>query len=119
MALAQIIPWYDLYTCAVDAVWLTGVILRHASAFSAAVEAACAIKAAEREVPQFDRVVLDNDDDASVATADSADSDKPFSAHLSIGASRFFHTPQLRPKQDMVVDRIVFDPSWGGETASS
>ena len=42
-------PWYAIYTEAVDAVYLTLIILRHAELVTAAAVAARAVLAAERQ----------------------------------------------------------------------
>ena len=78
MAFPHIIPWYSLYSSAVDAVWLTAVILRHAAAFAAAsADVASVLRDEEqRELLRFEAVVVDDDDDSV-----SSDSTVNLSAH--------------------------------------
>jgi superfamily II DNA/RNA helicase len=110
-------PWYAIYTEAVDAVYLTLIILRHAELVTAAAVAARAVLAAERQrqVLCFDLVEMDEDDDNNSTASDvSVDLSSPFIDHLNSGASRVFAVESLRPKQVEGVERIIFDPSSGG-----
>ena len=47
MAFTHILPWYPLYTSAVDTEWLTTVILHHAATFAAASANVAAVLHAE------------------------------------------------------------------------
>ena len=78
-------PWYAIYTEAVDAVYLTLIILRHAELVTAAAVAARAVLAAERQrqVLCFDLVEMDEDDDNNPTASDvSVDLSSPFIDHI-------------------------------------
>ena len=128
MIFPRIIPWYSIYTDAVDAVWLTAVVLRHAAVLAAAAAAATAVLRAEDqcELLRFDvdgssaaddSAAADDDDkgsdNSSVATAGTVDSAAPFSDHLNSGARRVFGVPRLRPRQDAAIQSILFDDKTG------
>ena len=87
MAFPHIIPWYSLYSSAVDPVWLTAVILRHAAAFAAASADVAAVLRDEeqREILRFEAVVVD-DDDNSVSSDGTVNSSAPIADHLNNGA---------------------------------
>mmetsp|Transcript_36583 Transcript_36583/g.78004 ORF Transcript_36583/g.78004 Transcript_36583/m.78004 type:complete len:104 (-) Transcript_36583:299-610(-) len=103
MRLPHIIPWYRIYSEAVDAAWLTSVIIRHADAISAAARQVAAVLAAEkqREVLRFETITIDgdgadggnDDDDDSVGSVASDDS---VSANLN-NAARFSCSPRTSP----------------------
>ena len=59
------IPWYRIYTEAVNHAWFTLVILRHTELITAAAQDARAVVEAERQrdVLCFEQVHLDDDDD--------------------------------------------------------
>ena len=95
MAFAHILPWYSLYTLAVNAAWLTAVILRHAAAFATAFAAASADVAAvlraeeQRKILRFEAVVVDGDDDDDSVSGDgTVNSSAPIADHLTSGARR-------------------------------
>ena len=106
MAFPHIIPWYSLYSSAVDAVWLTAVILRHPAAFAAASADVAAVLRDEeqRELLRFEAVVVDDDDDDdSVSNDGTVNSSAPIADHLTSGARRVFGVPSLRPRQDEAI----------------
>ena len=113
-------PWYSIYTAAVDAAYLTLIILRHAELVTVAAAATRAVVEAERlrEVLRFEEIEVDDDDDdgddVSTASGGSVEQSSPFLDHLNSGGSRVFGVDSLRPKQIEGVDRIIFDPSSGG-----
>ena len=114
----KIIPWYEIYTEAVDALWLTGVILRQAQVVRSAVLHTRVVLESEqqRELLRFDAVDLVDDedsssDDDSVASIDSIAS---FTAHLESAAAKVFNVRALRPKQVAALKRIIFDKDSGG-----
>ena len=122
MTFPHIIPCYSLNSSAVDAVWLTAVILCHAAAFAAASADVVAVLRDEeqRELLRFEAVVVDNDDDDdddddSVSNDGTVNSSAPIADHLNSGGRRVFRMPSLRPRQDEAITRIAFDPQSGGK----
>jgi len=60
-------------------------------------------------------VLVNRGDDAdSLSDRDSVAFDTSFSEHITSGAHRLFRIPSLRPKQKMVGNKIIFDPTCGG-----
>ena len=111
------IPWYAICTEAVDALWLSRVILAHAAEITEAVRALEEVRRAE-DPPEL----LHFEDDDSPAAADvadacvdeSVDSSAPLSVLLASGARRVFGVPSLRPRQEEAVTRILFEPGTKG-----
>ena len=112
------VSWYSLYPSAVDASWLTDVVLRHATAVATAAAASRTIQSLfrRREVVCFDAACRDSAptpaplraaDDAIVDDATHATDD--FSACLSACARRVYGVPSLRPRQTEAATKIIFD----------
>ena len=102
MAFTHILPWYLLYTLAVDAAWLTAVILRHAAAFA---NVAAVLRAKEqRKLLRFEALVInDDDDDDSVSSDGTVESSASIADHLNNGARRVFRVPRLCLIQEEVI----------------
>ena len=114
------IPWYGIYTEAVDALWLSRVILAHAAELTEAVRALEEVRRAEDppELLRFEDAVADAP--AAAVGADACDdalvdSSAPLSDLLASGAKRVFGVPSLRPRQEEAVTRILFEPGTGGK----
>ena len=77
--------------------WLTAVILRHAAASAAASADVAAVLRDEgqRELLQFEAVVVDDDD--SVSSDGTVNLSAPIADHLTSGARRVFRMPSLHP----------------------
>ena len=108
MAFPHIIPWYSLYSSAVDAVWLTAVILCHAAAFAAASADVAAVLRDEeqRELLQFEAVVVDNNDD-SVSNDGTVNSSAPIADHLTSGARRVSIETTVAPHIHRTIRRQI------------
>ena len=105
------INWYDLYGAAVDAAWLTALVIRHAAVLtSAAVALRAAEQASQRGVCFID-VDESSRDTASAAFDDGDDvpDDAPFALHLDSAARRIFRVPRIRPRQKEAMMKLVFD----------
>ena len=99
MAFSHIIPWYGIYSRAVDAVWLTTVVLRHAAVFADLAEQSLALKEAEnqREVLQFEACNGNgSDDDSSVHSEGTVDSSASITAHRCLSGDYHHHIRQCR-----------------------
>ena len=109
MAFPHIIPWYSLYSSAVDAVWLTAVILRHAAAFAAASADVAAVLRDEeqRELLRFEAVVVDDDDDDSVSNDGTVNSSAPIADHLTSGARRVSIETTVAPHIHRTIRRQI------------
>ena len=95
-----------MYTSAVDAAWLTAVILRHAAAFAAAfADVAAVLRAKEqRKLLRFEALVInDDDDDDSVSSDGTVESSASIADHLNNGARRVFRVPRLCLIQEEVI----------------
>ena len=111
------IPWCAICTEAVDALWLSSVILAHAAEITEAVRALEEVRRAE-DSPELLRF----EDDDAPAAADGADacddecvgSSAPLSVLLASGARRVFGVPSLRPRQEEAVTPILFEPGITG-----
>ena len=119
MPLPSVIPWYSVYTKAVGALWLAGIILCHAAAVAAAARDRAAAARAE-DPPELLRFTPvdddddDGDDDAdSVLSGESVDNAAPFVEHLRLLARRVFGYPALRRRQEVAVTRLLFGEGKG------
>ena len=111
MPLPFAIPWYGIYTEAVDAVWLSRVILAHAAELTVAVRALEEVCRAEEppELLRFEDADAPVAADGTIACDDElVDSSAPLSDLLASGAQRVFGVPSLRPRQEEAVTRILF-----------
>ena len=112
------IPWYAICTEAVDALWLSSVILAHAAGIIEAVRALEEVRRAE-DPPELLRFEVDDApataDGADACVDESVDSSAPLSVLLASGARRVFGVPSLRPRQEEAVTRILFEPGTGGK----
>ena len=114
------IPWYGIYTEAVDALWLSRVILAHAAELTEAVRALEEVRRAEEppELLRFEDVLADAPAaaDGTVACDNGlVDSSAPLPDLLASGARCVFGVPSLRPRQEEAVTRILFEPGTGGK----
>ena len=118
MPLPFAIPWYGIYTEAVDAVWLSRVILAHAAELTEAVRALEEVRRAEEppELLRFEDVLADAPAaaDGTVACDNGlVESSAPLPDLLASGARCVFGVPSLRPRQEEAVTRILFEPGTG------
>ena len=108
------IDWYTLYGAAVDAAWLSGVIVRHTDVLT---RAAATIASAESATAQRDIVFVDatsplpRGDLATRNDGDDVPLDAPFPLHLASAALRVYGVPRLRSRQVEAVSRLVLDES--------
>ena len=97
------IPWYAICTEAVDALWLSQVILAHVAEITEAVRALEEVRRAE-DPPELLRFEVDNThaaaDGADACDYESVDSSAPLSDLLASGARRVFGVSSLRPRQE-------------------
>ena len=97
------IPWYAICTEAVDALWLSSVILAHAAGIIEAVRALEEVRRAE-DPPELLRFEVDDApataDGADACDYESVDSSAPLSDLLASGARRVFGVSSLRPRQE-------------------
>ena len=99
------IPWHAICTEAVDALWLSSVILAHAAEITEAVRALEEeeVRCAE-DPPELLRFEVDDAtaaaNGADACDYESVDSSAPLSDLLASGARRVLGVPSLRPRQE-------------------
>ena len=117
------VPWYSLYSSAVDATWLSDVVRAHAAAVATAVAAARIIQGLlrRREVARFEAACRDAaPPPAPPRAADDAigngatDTEGDFPACLAACAHRVYGVPSLRPRQVEAAAKIMFDSECRG-----
>ena len=117
------VPWYSLYSSAVDATWLSDVVRAHAAAVAIAAGASRIIQALlrRREVARFEAACRDAaPPPSSPRAADDAigngatDAEADFPACLAACAHRVYGVPSLRPRQVEAAAKIMFDSECRG-----
>ena len=113
------IPWFEIYSSAVSAVWLSAIVRRHASLVAAAARSAREARDAERrhELMRFEAIDLAKEDDSNDdgMDDDSVSSRDSSSALRNQGADRVFRVKSLRPKQHEAVEALAFGDDSNGK----